>query len=122
MLVLSDDVRPRDDDDDDDECSRKVSRLFRVLVTGGSMLALTACSGKPTEDPPGGDSGGGARGSDAAASSDAPFSDGSPADAGNAGDAAQQPCFCNTTPEKCCDSELKTARPGFYCCWATSCP
>jgi hypothetical protein len=85
----------------------ELSKLFRVLVVGGGMLAGGACEVAP-----------GAGRLQGLADTD-------PArDAGTADAAASEssPCFCG--PDVCCEQQpdgTASVQEGFFCCWGTAC-
>ena len=87
-----------------------IARLFHVLVIGGSILGASSCSSKDehTDALPERVT----NAADAAASVD-----GAPPATRDADD--EQNCFCDTDHEQCCDGT--TERPGFTCCWGTTC-
>lgn len=93
-----------------------LTKLFGVLVVGGSLLvAPGACSDDRSDDK------GPLTGVDAAESVDG---NGSAADANmsladaQSGDGGElSPCFCDS--QSCCDNG--TLQFGFECCWGTTC-
>ena len=113
------------------------SRLFRLLVVGGSVIACSDASKSGTVVGTDG-SPDVADGSDAKlasetslaaeaalaetkAAEDASAREASPADADPSDSAEAKLCFCNT-PEgsgSCCEGTVVKA--GFYCCWGTAC-
>lgn len=85
----------------------KIARLFHVLVVGGSLLAATSCSDDDSSQ---------ADGAAGAADSATPGPDGA---GGGDGGAILNQCFCDTQHDTCCEGT--EVRPGFECCWSTSC-
>ena len=103
-----------------------VSKLFGILVVGGSLLATSGC--EQSSDPEQKDEKvvTGPDAADAPGAIDANTSDANTSDA-NASDADAQvselaPCFCNS--EACCERHEDgsgTIEEGFECCWSTTC-
>ena len=91
----------------------KVSKLFGVLVLGGSMLIGGACNDSGDENKN--------KNTTADAKTETADANMSLADANADGTDATTselaPCFCDT--QACCDDG--TLQFGFECCWGTSC-
>jgi hypothetical protein len=101
------------------------TRLFHVLVLGGSVIACDG--GTRSSSLTAGD----ADGTDSTAVAETPnsvdadlpdTSVGGPTEAASPEASAAGPCFCS--PTRCCDQHdgsPATVQQGFVCCWGTSC-
>ena len=79
-----------------------IHKLFQVLVVSGSLMSgISIANQNPVE-------------MDTSTSIPNPI----------LRDAEPEPCFCNSTPEKCCEQGTcgkKHVKDGFECCWGTLC-
>ena len=108
-----------------------ITKLFRVLVIGGSVLATGCTDDEAGRQPPDGSAMGAARTADAAGGIPGEVdASGTTSIHSDAGSTVAMECgFCrpvNVRNEQCCDyatteDEVGTPKPGFECCWGTGC-